>query len=81
MLMQNAKLILALRSAFQLLNLVRCPRLHTTTLAAIRQSGLEVFDFLISDVRSLTSFLGRPKALFRGADRPSAQLKPFRPCR
>jgi len=37
--------MLAWRSAFQVLNLVRCPRLHTTTFAAIRQSGLEVFEF------------------------------------
>jgi len=25
-------------------NLVPCPRLHTTTLVPVRQSGLEVFD-------------------------------------
>jgi hypothetical protein len=33
--------MLAWRSAFEFLNLVRCPRLHTTTLVAIRQSGLD----------------------------------------
>jgi hypothetical protein len=44
--------MLVWRSAFQLLNLVRCPRLHTTTLAAIRQSGLEVFDDFGGNVNS-----------------------------
>jgi hypothetical protein len=32
------------------LNLVRCPRSHTTTLVAIRQSGLEVFILRTSDL-------------------------------
>src|SRR5438105_7211240 len=43
---RRAKLMLAWRSAFQFLNLVRCPRLHTTTPVAVRQSGLEIFDDL-----------------------------------
>ena len=52
MLMQNAiaKMIqkpceanAGLEICISVLNLVRCPRLHTTTLVAIRQSGLEVF--------------------------------------
>jgi len=53
-------------SSFQLLNLIRCPRLHNTTLVAIRHSGLEVFDFLISDLRCLTSVLGCPKVPIQG---------------
>jgi hypothetical protein len=47
--------MLAWRSAFEFLNLVRCPRLHTTTLVAIRQSGLEIF--ALSDLSALTSDL------------------------
>jgi len=47
--------MLAWRSAFEFLNLVRCPRLHTTTLVAIRQSGLEAF--ALSDLSALTSDL------------------------
>ena len=54
--------MLAWRSAFEFLNLVRCPRWHTTTLVAIRQSGLEAFALsdlsaLTSDLRPLTSDL------------------------
>jgi hypothetical protein len=54
MLMQNAiaKMIqkpceanAGLEICISVLNLVRCPRSHTTTLVAIRQNGLEIFNF------------------------------------
>ena len=57
--------MLAWRSAFEFLNLVRCPRWHTTTLVAIRQSGLACHAivwrrrklFVLSDLSALTSVL------------------------
>src|SRR5207248_10957826 len=57
--------MLAWRSAFEFLNLVRCPRWHTTTLVAIRQSGLACHAiawrrrklFALSDLSALTSDL------------------------